>query len=62
MAAVLVPLVAIELGLTVWAFVDLLRRPADAVRGGGKLIWVLVILLLSVVGPIVYLVAGRKGE
>ena len=62
MVAVLAPLVAVELGLVVWALVDLRRRPADAVRGGGKLIWVFVILLLSMVGPIVYLVVGRKGE
>ncbi len=56
--AVVIPLVAIQLGLMIWAFVDLAKR--ERVRGGSKLVWGLVIVLINLVGPIVYLVWGRS--
>ena len=58
--AALVPLVVIEVGLWIWALVDLVRR--DRFRGGSKLLWVLIIILFGVVGPIVYLAWGRNAE
>jgi hypothetical protein len=56
--AVLLPLIAIQLGLLVWALVDLAKR--EQVRGGSKILWVLVILLVNTLGSIVYLVWGRE--
>lgn len=58
LVAILLPLAAIQLGLMVWAFVDLSRR--RHVRGGSRLLWVFIILLVNIVGPIVYLVWGRN--
>ena len=58
--AALVPLVVIEVGLWIWALIDLVRR--DRVRGGSKLLWVVMIILFEVVGPIVYLAWGRNAE
>lgn len=60
LAAVLVPLIIIELSLMVVALVDLARR--EAVRGGSKLVWVLVIVFINIIGPIAYLLWGREGE
>ena len=48
------------MGLTIWALVDVIRR--DSVRGDNKIIWVLVILLAGIIGPILYLTMGRKKE
>ncbi|MHB1342867.1 MAG: PLD nuclease N-terminal domain-containing protein [Thermoleophilia bacterium] len=56
--AVLLPLILIEVGLLVWAVVDLVKR--KHVRGGNKLIWALVIIFISTLGPILYLVWGRE--
>ena len=56
--AVLLPLILIEVGLLVWAVVDLVKR--EHVRGGNKLIWALVIIFISALGPILYLVWGRE--
>jgi hypothetical protein len=56
--AVVIPLLLIQLGLIVWALVDLTKR--ERVRGGSKVVWVLVILLLEFIGPIVYLAWGRE--
>ncbi len=56
---VLLPLVVIELGLVVFSLVDLFK-PERRVVGNNKLIWALVIVLVGTIGPVVYLLAGRK--
>ncbi|MEO7020265.1 MAG: PLD nuclease N-terminal domain-containing protein [Ktedonobacteraceae bacterium] len=55
----LIPLALLELLLVVVALVDLIRREPRRVRGN-KWLWVLVILLIGTLGPICYLIAGRK--
>jgi Phospholipase_D-nuclease N-terminal len=47
----------VELALVVVCLVDIVRRPA--VLGGHKWVWVVVVLLFNLVGPIVYLAVGR---
>jgi Phospholipase_D-nuclease N-terminal len=59
LALILLPLVLIELGLVVFSLVDLFR-PERRVVGNNKLVWALVIVLVGTIGPIVYLLAGRK--
>jgi hypothetical protein len=56
---ILLPLAAIELGLVVFSLVDLFKRERRVI-GDNKLVWVLVIVLVGTIGPIVYLLAGRK--
>ncbi|HZK49380.1 MAG TPA: PLD nuclease N-terminal domain-containing protein [Thermoleophilia bacterium] len=56
--AVIIPLAIIQLGLMIWAIIDLVRR--ERVRGGSKLIWALVIVFVSTIGSILYLVWGRQ--
>ena len=58
-ALILLPLVLIELGLVVFSLVDLFK-PERRVVGHNKLIWALVIVVVGTIGPIVYLLAGRK--
>jgi ABC-2 type transport system ATP-binding protein len=52
------PVLLIQLGLAVLGLIDLLR-PERRVRGGNKAIWAVVIVLVNLVGPIVYFLAGR---
>jgi hypothetical protein len=52
-----IPIVLIQLGLQIYALVDLARQPK--VRGP-KWVWVIIILLGELIGAIVYLVFGRK--
>ena len=54
----MVPLIILEVVLLVIALVDLAKR--KHVTGGNKIIWVLVTVCIQIIGPIVYLVAGRK--
>ncbi|MBN2026956.1 MAG: PLDc N-terminal domain-containing protein [Actinobacteria bacterium] len=41
----------------VYALVDVARR--ERVRYGSKLLWVVVIVLINIIGPIIYLAWGR---
>ncbi len=54
----LAPLVVLELVLAVAALWDLAHR--ERVRGGNKLVWAIVILVINTIGPIAYLLAGRE--
>jgi Phospholipase_D-nuclease N-terminal len=55
----LTPIILIELVLIVFALRDLLR-PERKVRGNNKLLWGIVIVFVSLLGPIIYLAAGRE--
>ena len=57
--ALLAPIVIIQLGLMVVALHDL-EGEDRRVRGGSKLVWALIIVFVNVIGPIIYLVAGRE--
>ncbi len=57
--ALLAPIILIQVGLMIAALIDL-ERDERHVRGGSKVIWALVIILVNVIGPIVYFVAGRE--
>ena len=56
---ILLPIIVIELGLVVFSLVDLFK-PERRVIGDNKLVWALVIVVVATIGPIVYLLAGRK--
>ncbi|MFO7697127.1 MAG: PLD nuclease N-terminal domain-containing protein [Anaerolineae bacterium] len=56
----LIPLLLLEVGLMASALIDLSRRQASQVRGGNKLLWILVIVLISLFGPLAYYLYGRQ--
>ncbi|WP_115787703.1 PLDc N-terminal domain-containing protein [Arthrobacter silvisoli] len=56
----LVVLAAAALALDIVALVDLYRRPAALLAFGNKWIWLVLILFLNLLGPILYLLLGRK--
>lgn len=56
----MVPLIILEFTLLAVALVDLARR--KHVTGGNKIIWVLVTVGIHFIGPVIYLVGGRKEE
>ena len=58
MLPLFIPLFVIQVGLMVIALVDVLRR--ERVRGGNKVVWILIVVLIGVIGPIIYLLFGRQ--
>jgi hypothetical protein len=54
--------VVVQLTLDVIALLDLYRRPSEQVIFGNKWIWVAIVLLVNTIGPIIYLLAGRRRD
>jgi hypothetical protein len=55
----LIPIILLEIGLMAFALLDLSRRERV---NGPKWAWALVIILIQLIGPIAYFVAGRADE
>ena len=53
----LAPLLVLQVVLLVIALVDLIKR--ERVRGNNKVLWALVIVVVNIIGPVLYLLAGR---
>ena len=58
---VIIPLAVVQLGLMAAALVHALRHPNY--KTGNMVVWVIVILMVSVIGPVLYFAIGRgEGE
>ena len=55
----IIPLALIDLGMVIFSIVDLFK-PDRRAKGENKLIWLLVILLISTFGWLAYLLFGRE--
>lgn len=53
----LIPIILVQLGLMIFALVDLTRRERTK---GPKWMWALIIIFISTIGPVIYLMAGRE--
>jgi hypothetical protein len=52
----LIPIIILQFGLMIAALIDLVKREKTK---GPKWVWILVIVLVNLFGPIVYFIAGR---
>ena len=50
------------LGLWIFCIIDVITTPEDRCRNLPKVVWVLIVLLLTFVGSIVWLFAGRPWD
>ena len=60
MLPLLIPILFIQLALLVFALVDLVKR--KRVKGGNKILWGALIILVDIIGPIIYLLFGREED
>lgn len=56
----ILPLFIAELILAIVALVHVLRHPHY--RFGNKVMWVIIVLIIQIIGPIVYFALGRGEE
>ncbi len=54
-----IPLIIIEYGLMIFALVQAVRNEVSYLPRWG---WILIIVLVNIIGPVVFLIAGRKKE
>ena len=55
----ILPLIVLQVELLIAALIDLTRNERQ-VRGGNKLIWALIIIFVSLFGPLLYFLIGRE--
>jgi hypothetical protein len=53
----LIPVILLQLGLMIFALLDLIRREKTR---GPKWLWAIIIVLGELLGPILYLLIGRE--
>jgi hypothetical protein len=54
--------VLVILGLAIYAFIDCLRTPAAQVRALPRPLWLIVIVLLTPLGPVAWILLGRADD
>ena len=54
---ILIPLAIIQLGLMLWALIHVLTH--KHYRIGSRALWIVVVIVFSLLGPICYFVFGR---
>lgn len=55
----IIPLIVIQLGLLIAALIDLVKREQTR---GPKWMWVIIIVVVNMIGPILYFIIGRQEE
>lgn len=57
---ILIPLILLEFGLMIAAVIHVLRHPHY--RFGNKILWLVIVVVFQIVGPVVYFVFGRGDQ
>lgn len=57
---IIIPLLILQLILLVTAIIHLVKN--DRLKQNDKIIWALVIIFINIIGPIIYLIFGRKED
>jgi hypothetical protein len=57
--ALIFPLIVLQIALIIFALVDL-TRDGRRVRGDRKVVWALIIIFVSLFGPLLYFLVGRQ--
>ncbi len=52
----IIPIILLELGLLIAALVDIIRREKTK---GPKWVWIIVVVVFNLLGPIAYFIFGR---
>lgn len=57
---IIMPLALLQLILLITAIIHLVKN--DRLASNDKIVWALVIILINIIGPIIYLIFGRKED
>jgi hypothetical protein len=58
--AYLLPVLIIQVVFQIIALVDLARRPREEIRRLSKPLWVVIIIIFEILGPVIYFIFGKK--
>ncbi len=54
----LIPIIILNVALVIWCVIDWTKR--DRFAYFQKYVWLIIILFIQLIGPILYLIIGRK--
>lgn len=57
---ILIPIVVLEIGLMIYALTHILKH--NKFKFGNKVMWIVVVVLIQIIGPIFYLMIGKDNE
>jgi len=57
---ILIPLAVIQLGLMIASLVHICTH--DTYRMGNRVLWIVICVVISMIGPILYFILGRSDE
>lgn len=52
--------ILISLGLTIYAVADIINTDEDRVRGLPKMFWILIAILITPLGPLLWIIVGKE--
>lgn len=55
-----IPIALIQLGLLIAALVHILRH--NTYKTGNRVLWIVIVVLVNIIGPILYFVIGKGDE
>lgn len=55
-----IPIIVIELGLLIAALVHILRH--NTYKVGNRVLWIVLVIVLNIIGPILYFIIGKGDE
>lgn len=56
----LIPLVVAELALMITALIHVIKH--DSYKHGSRVLWVIVVVIVGIIGPILYFTLGRSDD
>jgi hypothetical protein len=56
----LIPVAVLQLALMIFALVHVLRH--DHYKHGNRVLWIIVVIVVGIIGPILYFSLGRSDE
>lgn len=57
---ILIPIIILEMALMITALIHVLRHPHY--RFGNKVLWIIIVVVFQIIGPIVYFAFGRGDD
>ena len=56
----LIPLIILQYGLAIYAVVHIVKHPTY--KFGNTIMWIIIVLFISFIGPLVYFMFGKGDE
>lgn len=57
---IIIPITILEVGLMLYALIHILKH--NQYKVGNRILWIILVVLFQIIGPILYLTIGKEDE